>query len=60
MRWKKPVKKFEYTKWFAWYPVEVEDRYPSYDSQMVWLEWVWRLEAGHNNGTPLYNYKVDK
>jgi hypothetical protein len=55
MRWKKnkAVKKFEYTKWFAWYPVE------TLDNQMVWLEWIWRLEAGHYNGTPLYNYRLE-
>lgn len=55
MRWKKvkPVKKFEYTKWFAWYPVE------TVDNQMVWLEWIWRLNVGSDGRLPIYNYRLE-
>jgi len=51
MRWKSRwLKKFEWHKFFAWYPVLIDDEY-------VWLEWVEkRTEAESTFGNNEYRF----
>lgn len=48
MRWKRN-NRWDWTKWFAWYPVEVED------DTYVWLETVERKFYTHSDR---YSYRI--
>jgi hypothetical protein len=41
MRWR-PERKYEWHRWFAWYPIEVGEEFGPVKREKVWLEWVER------------------
>ena len=69
MRWKswnfsykKEVKKKQWRKWLAWYPVVIAQEYPGYATckHWTWFEWIERRTTSfnHYNKSWIYEYRA--